>query len=530
MNYCIGLIGLIFVMQLVPMDRPPRLQPKQANTPARPEYVIDYSKFEDFLKEVLAQKELPLIHENVYMVARIVLFDDNKLREFAEKNNISKQALRETLEMILKKFQEYKKIFLNKREIRDTYKLSGLSEQQIDTLVSIIALVEDYNASQKFDVLRTERYMHTRTREEIEFINKNLNAALSDKLIIPQILSVFQPIVLSMLKNIQFQSTQFLSASAQQKTSLTKKQQQNADFLYELYNVGRADLETYLPLKTNSELDRTRSFLLESKLQAVQDYLLQKMTQNQINDFQHIFYKVEDILKSRSKPKLIPNGLSANDQLLYKFVENYIKEGDKLKLNYTDQEKNNIKEAAQAISNNPDSLNSLAAWLSLKPNSLKIILERVKDLFKKNELPVVIKPSGEIIKNPWPEYPQEELSEKAALPKLAIVQEPLQPFNVQNYINQALDNNAKLNALIQGSSDEQLNVVLGHVDALIKADEKVIRKYQDRFEVTPRKDLAKLRLLMQSIDQELKRRTTQKEEFLRQNINKPHPEYPQSPR
>ncbi len=379
----------------------------------------------------------------------------------------------------------------------------------------MLALIEEYNDAQSYDDTKAGKFLPSRTRKELELISKNVNAAFTDKVVLRGVLKFFA-LALPVLKNFQSQSAELLAANPpvqQQPAAITKKQQQNADYIYQIYQEARKDFDTYLQLQPNNELDRIRTFVQETRNPVMQTYLLQKMSQDEVNSFQHIFYKISDILKSRSKSKQIPNGLTENQQLLYTFVDLYIKDGDKYKLKVTDQNKKSIRETARAIIADQDALNKLAAWLSIKPNVLTIILGKVSDMFKDKQL--------------WPDYP-EEAGQVGALAQLPIVQALPRELTVQDFINYALENNPQLNDKINNASDEQLAAIREHADRLIKADEKVIRKYQERFEVAPRKDLAKLRLLMQSIDQELKRR---KEEFYRQHpINKPHPEYPESPR
>lgn len=513
---CHRLIYLLLFSHLCAMDRPPQANPEQVSS------IIDVTKLDRFLK-VLLEKKFE-INKDYRFLARRLLTNNDLLTQFALRHGMP-------LPIVQKMIEEYLNVttinLLNvlkqNRDLIERLKKEGLTEEQAITQLAIIAHITDYNEAQAWQDTKGEKYFRSKTRQELETISHDVNAGLNDPIINQRMLKVF-PQHIPVLKILQSQSAERI------RPTITKKQQQNADYLYQVYKEAIADLDTYLQLKPSSELDRIRTFAEESKNQAIQNYLLQKMTQEEINSFGHIFYKISDILKSRSKSKQIPHGLTANLQLLYTFVDRYIKEGDKYKLNLTDQNKNNIKETARTIIADQDALNKLAAWLSVKANVLGIILGKISNMFKNLELPVVVQPSvPEVPKSPWPIYPDDaEPVEKIVSPQLPIAIQKT-GFSVDKYIKYAQNNNnAALNSLISESSNDQLQTVLSQVDALIAADEKVVRKYHERFVVTPRKDLAKLRLLMQLIDQELKRR---KEEFYRLHpVNKPHPEYPESPR
>jgi hypothetical protein len=500
------------------MDRPP--QARSVSKPANLSSVIDVNKLDRFFKILQEKKFEPNYKEYVFIARRLYMHDDI-LSQFAARHKISKPEMKELLENFLNlATQDLYKTSFAKIEISEQFKKEGITQEQANAILALFSLIEEYNDAQSYDDTKAGKFLPSRTRQELELISKNVNAAFTDKVVLRGVLKSFA-LALPVLKNFQSQSAELLAANpVQQKpAAITKKQQQNADYIYQIYQEARNDFDTYLQLKPSNKLDRIRTYVEETRNPVMQTYLLQKMSQDEVNNFSHLYYKISDILKARSKSKQIPNGLTENQQLLYTFLDRYIKEGDKYTLNLTDQNKNSIQEAAQAIIKDQDAFNKLARWLLVKPNVLTIILGKISDMFKNKQL------------YPWPDYPEESSSEQpAALPKLPVIQEQSRVFSMQDFINYALDNNAKLNALIKDSSGEQLQTVLSNVNALIAADEKVVRKYQERFEVTPRQDLAKLRLLVQTIDQELIRRKEEKEAFLRQNINKPHPEYPESPR
>lgn len=519
-----GLICALAISQLSAMDRPPQ----RARESVKP--VINAPKnvgqFDWFFEE-LQKKEGAQVSSSQISEARYLLLDDNLLNQFALRHDMSTPEIKNMIERFFNAVTQKRfNIVLNSRGLMLDSKKS-VSEQEVSDFMVLRAFISEYESEQKYDTTKGENYFRSRTSQELEFINNNLNKLLENERLINKFVDSFPKDFIT-LGNIKVGVSRELAARSAA-PSLTKNQQKNADFLYNLYRVGKIDFDTYVPLQTNSELDRIRSLLEESRKPAIQNYLLQKMSQNEINDFQQLYYKIADILKSRSKPKRLPESLNAQEQLLYTFIERYMKEGNSIKLRYRDQDKDEIKKQAKVIIENQASLNKLAEWLSVKPHVATTLITRSSDLFKINE-PVGKKPE-EILKNPWPDYPQEESAEQAApVAKLPLIKERIRVFTVQDFITFALDNNPKLNDLIKDSSDEQLAAVLTEVSALIAADEKIIRKYQERFEVTPRKDLAKLRLLVQSVDQEIKRRASEKEAFIKQNINKPHPEYPQSPR
>lgn len=510
MKYHIWLC-ILTINQLYAMDRPPQRARESAKSAINvPKNVGQF----DWFFEELQKKEGVLINSSQISEARYLLLDDNLLNQFALRHNMPTPEIKKMIERFINAVTQRRfNIVLNSRELQLSSKKS-VSEQEVSDFMVLRAFISEYESEQKYDTTKGENYFRSRTSQELEFINNNLNKLLENERLINKFVDNFPKDFITLGKIKLGVSRELDARSA---TSLTKNQQKNADSVYNLYKVGKIDFDTYLQIKTNSELDRIRSLLEESRKPEIQNYLLQKMSQNEINDLQHLYYKIADILKARSKSKQIPNGLTENQQQLYVFVNRYIKEGDKPTFNLTDQNKKTIRETARAIIADQDAFNKLSAWLSIKPQVLTIILNKIKDMFKIGEMPE------------WPQYPEEGSPEQpVALANLPIIKEQLRAFNIQDFINYALDNNPKLNALIKESSDEQLTTVLNEVAAVIASDEKVVRKYQERFEVTPRKDLAKLRLLVQSIDQELKQR---KAEFFRQHpANKPHPEYPESPR
>lgn len=522
-----GFICLILIHQLGAMERPPRA-PIQSVQPAInvPKNVVRFDWFFKALQEEGFPAKYAKYFDAQISDARYLLLDDNLLAQFALRHDIPIPEIKKKIESFFNADTQRRfNGLMNLHEIRESYK-KIFDEEIIDDLVLANTIKVVYRDAQKYNATKDENYFLSRTPQELEFLNQRLDRIMTNKLAMNKIEKTVPSDIL-LLTKIKTGISQALAERSA--TPFTKKQQKNADFLYNLYRVGKIDFDTYVPLQTNSELDRIRSLLEELRKPAMQNYLLQKMSQNEINDFQHLYYKIADILKSRSKPKQLPESLNAQEQLLYTFIERYMKEGDSIKLRYRDQDKDEIKKQAKAIIENQASLNKLAEWLSVKPHVATTLITRSSDLFKINE-PVGKKPE-EILKNPWPDYPQEESAEQATpVAKLPIIKERIRVFTVQDFITFALDNNPTLNDLIKDSSDEQLAAVLTEVSALIAADEKIIRKYQERFEVTPRKDLAKLRLLMGSVDQEIKRRASEKEAFIKQNINKPHPEYPQSPR
>lgn len=517
-----GFICTIFIYQFTAMERPPRLMEPGKPTIKSPKNV---AQFDWFFKE-LQNKGVPAEFSLAQISdARYLLLDGNLLAQFALRHKISIPEIKKMIERFFTAdTQKRLNIVVNAPSVRRDLK-KRLNEQDTQDRLTLVAFDAEYELAQRFEATKGANYFLSRTPQELDFIHRNLNRILENKTVVSAVMDE-TPDKLLILNNIKSRISQVLAERSA--ASLTKNQQKNADSLYDLYLL-RQNLETILPKKTSSELDRIRSYLEESKSPSFKNYLLKKIPEGEFDIFiEYASGLVNIISKSRSKYKQLPENLNPQEQLLYRFVERYMKEGDTLKLSYSKEEKDVIKKELQIITNNKESLNKLAEWLSVKPSAAITLITRGSNLIKINE-PVLVKQPERDLKNPWPVYPQEESSEKQApLAKLPIIKERIRIFNVQDFINYALDNNPKLNNLIKDSGDELLEAVLTDVNAFIASDEKVIKKYQERFEVTSRRDLAKLRLLVQSINQELKRR---QEELFRLNpIDKPYPKYPESPR
>lgn len=517
-----GFICLIVINQLLAMDKPQR-------PPESVKHVINAPRnvalFDWFFKELQKEGVHTDYTSSQINAARYLLLDDNLLNQFALRHNISTAEIKKMIERFFyADTQRRINMVVNSPELRSNFKKNP-NEQEISDLMLLIAITTEYISAQKYDATQGENYFRSRTSQELEFIKNSLNKVIVNDQVINQFLD-FEPKGLVTLTSIKLGIAK--EVAARSIVTLTKNQQKNADTLFGLYAVGKIDLETYLPLQTNSELDRIKSYLDDAKTPSVRNYLLQKISSTSLDRFiNSLELNVKKLIRLRSKPKQLPEGLNAQEQLLFRFVERYMKDGDTLKTRYHDQDKTDIKKAAHAIIENPKLLDKLAEWLLVAPHVAKTLMTRATDLFKANESQV--KSQEDILKNPWPEYPQEESIEKARpVAQLPIIQERARGFTVQDFITYALENNPSLNDRIKDSSEQQLAAVLTQVNGLIAADEKVVKKYQERFEITPRRDLAKLRLLLESINQELKRR--KEELFSRHPVNKPHPEYPESPR